>query len=95
MKPRQLFILMLIFLLATTLLFPKTEEQKYCHQFSGESNKDEASAEFNSCKLDDRCQIDQESILPKEIDQDTFSFMCIPINNNSKNGKDLPQQFPK
>lgn len=78
MKPKQLFILFIILLLALTLLFPKTKEEQHCDQYSGESNKSETSSEYIACNNDTRCEIDKESISPKDTDQDQFSFICVP-----------------
>ena len=80
MKPRQMFIVLVIILLATTLLFPKTKEERYCDQYSGESNSAQASDNYKLCESDDRCKVDKDSILTKETDQDEISFMCIPVN---------------
>lgn len=78
MKTRQIFIVFIIILLATTLLYPKTAEQKYCDQFSGESKADVASENFDSCQTDARCTIDQDSIKTKEVDHNEFLFSCVP-----------------
>ncbi len=89
MKPKQLFIVLIIILLATTLLFPKTKEQRYCDQFSGESNALSNSNDYLACENDSRCKVDKESILTKETDEDSFSYTCIPVNGSTLN------QFPE
>ncbi|MEH6456177.1 MAG: hypothetical protein V7749_07635 [Cocleimonas sp.] len=83
MKPRKLFVVFIIILLATTLLFPKTEEQKYCEQFSGESISDKPSDNFTSCQTDLRCKVDQDNLTTKDTDQDVVLFMCIPEKETS------------
>lgn len=96
MKAKQIFIVTLIILLATTLLFPKTKEQKYCHQYSGESNTENPSDQYTACKNDNICKIDNDSILTKEIDEDQFSYMCIPTNDALSNTINVnPEQLPK
>ena len=89
MNTKQLFIGFIIILLATTLILPRSEEQRHCDQYSGESNSDNPSDSFSTCKTDVRCKVDQDSILTKDTDEDTFSFMCVPDKqaNNS--------EFPK
>ena len=82
MKTRQIFIVFIIILLATTLLYPKTAEQKYCDQFSGESKADKPSVNYDSCQKDARCIVDQDSITTKEIDQDKILFSCVPAKLN-------------
>ena len=83
MKPKQLFIVLVIILLAATLLFPKSKEQKYCDQFSGESDTRKPSNNFLTCQSDAQCQIDQDTLTTKEIDETTYRFMCIPVTKNS------------
>ncbi len=78
MKTKQIFIVFIIILLATTLLFPKTEEQRYCNQFSGESNSGKPSENFISCQTDLRCKVEQDSLTTKDTDQDVILFMCVP-----------------
>lgn len=96
MKPRKLFVLFIIFLLATTLLFPKTEEQKYCDQFSGESTSDKPSESFNSCQTDLRCKVEQDTLTTKDIDQDVILFICKPEEGVSPtNTSQKKSVFPK
>ncbi len=86
MKNKQLFIVFIIILLATTLMFPKTTEQKYCEQYSGESNSDKTSDNFITCQTDSRCKVDQDTLMTKDTDQDVIIFMCIPVEVKSPAG---------
>ncbi len=88
MKSKQLFIGFIIILLATTLLFPTTKEQKYCDQYSGESNADKQSDNFISCKTDDRCKVNQDTLTTKDTTQDIVLFSCIP---NEEASSDFPK----
>ena len=78
MKSKQMFIVLIIILLATTLLFPKSKEEKHCQQYSGESESSTLSNDYTACENDSRCKVDKESILTKEIDNNQFSFQCVP-----------------
>jgi len=80
-----MFIVVVIILLATTLLFPKTKEERHCHQYSGESNTSAPSKVFKTCENDSRCKVEKESILDKETDENGFSFMCVPIDEPVQN----------
>lgn len=84
MKAKQMFIVLVIILLATTLLFPKSKEERHCHQYSGESKTSSISNEYMNCENDRRCKIDKESILMKETEDDGFSFMCVPSDDLNK-----------
>ena len=93
MKTKKLFIVLIIVLLGTTLLFPKTKEQKYCNQFSGESDIENLSENYKVCQNDLRCKIETGSIATKEIDPSIIKFMCIPegqIIKSSNNQKNQP-----
>ena len=85
MKTKQMFIVLVIILLATTLLFPKTKEERHCHQYSGESKTSTISNEYKNCENDSRCKVDKESILMKETEDDGFSFMCVPSIESATN----------
>ena len=96
MKTKQIFIVFIIILLATTLLFPKTEEQRYCNQFSGESNSGKPSENFISCQTDLRCKVEQDSLTTKDTDQDVILFMCIPDKEVSPaSSSQKTQEFPE
>lgn len=97
MKAKRLFIICIIILLVTKLLVkPPTEEEKYCDQFSGESNADEPSENFNSCQTDLRCKVEQDSLTTKNTDPDVVLFMCIPEEailpeNTSQRAPEFPE----
>lgn len=95
MNTRQLFIVFIIFLLATTLLLPKTVEQKYCDQFSGESNSDKHTNNYTSCETDLRCKVEQDTITTKDTDQDVLLFTCIPEEEEIPDtSSQKPTNFP-
>ena len=96
MKPKQLFVGLVIILLATTLLFPQTEEKKYCNQYSGESNRDNPSDNFISCKTDIRCKVEEDTFVSKEADPDEIVFMCVPdAEVSSATTIQKTSEFPK
>ena len=92
MKPKQMFIVLVIILLATTLLFPKTREEKHCDQYSGQSNTLSPTDEFKTCNNDSRCMVDTESIFTRETDEDEFSYSCVPVaNDDVEDSSQLPE----
>ena len=84
MKPKQMFIVLIIILLATTLMFPNTKEDRYCKQYSGESNSKVASSDYQACENDNRCKVITNSNISIENDAQDVSFACVPIHTETK-----------
>ena len=97
MKIRHKFIIFIVIVLASILLFPQTAEEKYCHQFSGESDVDKLSENLTICKTDLRCKVDQDNITTKKTDQNVILYTCIPKDDEvlPQNTSQKKPEFPE
>lgn len=74
-----------------------TEDEKYCSQYTGESNKDIPSQSYLACQNDTLCKTeDAPDITNHELtsDPDTFDFFCIPVGETPSDSQ-RDSLFPK
>ena len=79
MNKKYLIIAAIVALVIYSIMLPMTQDEKYCDQYSGQSEIDQPSENYRACKQDIRCTVSsEESISAKVTDSNNTTFLCRP-----------------